>query len=127
MARGLRAPNIIRWNKQMQTVRVFDALIGNWDRNQGNLLVDEDWTVWMVDHTRAFLRTDDLGDSKLLYQCDRNVWEKLQALDETDIRRRLEPYLRAQEVDAVLKRRAKLVSFFKAQIKNRGESEVLYE
>lgn len=125
--RGQRSPNIIQWNKQMQSVRVFDALIGNWDRNQGNVLIDQEWRIWMIDHTRAFLRGDDLGELGRLYQCDRQLWQKLQALDEKEVRQRLKPFLRSGEIESVLKRRTKLVAFFKVQIEKRGESDVLFD
>ena len=38
----------------MWVVRLFDQLIYNTDRNLGNLLIDKDWRLWMIDHTRAF-------------------------------------------------------------------------
>ena len=127
LKRGQRAPNIVRWNMQMQTVRIFDALISNWDRTQQNVLIGEDWKLWMVDHTRAFLRRDELLDTARLVNCDRKLWARLQALDEADVREHLKPYLRPAEIDALLKRRSKLIAFFKAQIAKRGESDVLYD
>ena len=43
----------------MWHVRLFDQLITNVDRNLGNLLIDKNWTVWMIDHSSAFrLRQD---------------------------------------------------------------------
>jgi hypothetical protein len=33
-------------------MRAFDQLIYNTDRNLGNLLIDGDWRIWMIDHTR---------------------------------------------------------------------------
>ena len=38
------APDLRKWEHQMATLRVFDALIANTDRNKGNLLIDKDWT-----------------------------------------------------------------------------------
>ena len=35
-----------RWNQQMQLVRLFDQLIANVDRNLGNLMIGNDWTIW---------------------------------------------------------------------------------
>ena len=35
-------------------MRVWDELIQNKDRNQGNILWTKDWTMWLIDHTRAF-------------------------------------------------------------------------
>ena len=43
---------------QLQVVRVFDELIQNRDRNQGNILWTSDWKMWLIDHTRAFGVTD---------------------------------------------------------------------
>ena len=38
----------------MWHVRLFDQLIYNVDRNLGNLVIDKNWTIWMIDHSRAF-------------------------------------------------------------------------
>ena len=35
-------------------MRIWDELIQNRDRNQGNILWTHDWTLWLIDHTRAF-------------------------------------------------------------------------
>ena len=33
---------------------MFDNLIGNRDRNRGNMLRDAEWNVILLDHSRAF-------------------------------------------------------------------------
>jgi hypothetical protein len=50
----LHAPNVADWNRQMATVKLFDELIANVDRNAGNLVITTDWQIYMIDHTRAF-------------------------------------------------------------------------
>src|SRR5258706_11264303 len=50
----LEAPDKDAWNREMYIVRVFDQLIYNTDSNLQNLLIDQDWHLWMIDHTRAF-------------------------------------------------------------------------
>ena len=35
-------------------MKLFDQLIANIDRNQGNLLYDADWHLFLIDHSRAF-------------------------------------------------------------------------
>ena len=47
-------PDLQRWNASMQMVRLFDQLIANTDRNLGNLIITNDWSIWAIDHTRAF-------------------------------------------------------------------------
>jgi hypothetical protein len=52
--RGIKPPASQFWVDQLNIVRVFDQLIYNTDRNQGNLLITPEWKVWLIDHTRAF-------------------------------------------------------------------------
>ena len=47
-------PDPVRTTKQIQIMRIWDELIQNRDRNQGNILWTGDWTLWLIDHTRAF-------------------------------------------------------------------------
>src|SRR5688500_6505623 len=54
MEKNILGPNPERTTKQVQVMRVFDELIQNRDRNQGNIVWTKDWTLWMIDHTRAF-------------------------------------------------------------------------
>ena len=41
------------WASQMFILRTFDQLIANTDRNGGNVVITEDWKIWLTDHTRA--------------------------------------------------------------------------
>ena len=74
-------PNKRRWVYQIQQIRLFDNLIFNDDRNQGNILFDGDWNLWMIDHTRAFQNVPFLKDTRDLQFVERDIWERLQALD----------------------------------------------
>lgn len=114
------------WERQMQVITVFDNLIYNEDRNKGNILIDQQWKLWMIDHTRAFRLYSELLDPKYITQCDRHLWAKLQTLDEAAVKRQLGPYLRAGEIDALLKRRLKLIDHIQKLIKERGEQAVLF-
>ena len=120
-------PDLDRWNKQMYVVRVFDQLIYNTDRNLGNLVIDKDWNIWMIDHTRAFRLMNKLENPKNLVQCDKNVLAKLKALDKKAIQQRVGKYLTGMEVDGILKRRDQIVKFFDEEVAKKGESAVLYD
>src|SRR5262245_45815591 len=73
-------PDPVRTTKQIQIMRVFDELIQNRDRNQGNILWTSDWTMWLIDHTRAFRLGDKLLKPEQLARCDRGLLERLRAL-----------------------------------------------
>lgn len=124
---SLDPPDPARWNRQKEIMRVFDSLIANNDRNQGNLLIDSNWNIWLIDHTRAFKQSSELIDSDKLTGCERGLWASLQHFDESTIRERVEPYLGSREVRALLLRRDKLIRHLQKLIDKRGEGAVLFD
>ena len=73
-----------KWNQQMELVRLFDQLIANVDRNLGNLMITNDWNMWMIDHTRAFRTNERLKTPGNIARCDRQVFARLKQLDKGD-------------------------------------------
>lgn len=109
------APNLEAWNQEMYVVRVFDQLIYNTDRNLGNLLIDKNWHIWMIDHSRTFRTRRDLRNPKNLVQCDRTLLAKMKALDEPTLKKELSPYVNNEEIKGLLGRRDVIVKFFESQ------------
>ncbi len=122
----LTAPDPEAWNKEMYVVRVFDQLIYNTDRNLQNLLIDPQWHIWMIDHTRAFRQYNTLKEKKDLVQCDRRLLAKLRTLDAAMLEP-LKPWTGSGEIKGLLARRDNIVEFFDEQVKEKGESAVLYD
>lgn len=112
LRKQLQAPDKDLWSRQYLVMKVFDQLIYNTDRNQTNILYDKDWRLWMIDHTRAFRLGHKLLDEKALERCDRVLLEKLTQLNESRMRSELEPFLRPEEIRAVLARRDLIVKHF---------------
>ncbi len=126
MARRQEPPDKVRWNQQIANMRVFDNLIYNTDRTQENILIGPDWKVWMIDHTRAFRRWHELNAPQQVSQIERTVWERLQALDRAEAKKRLGPYLTSYEIEAIFKRRDSLVELIRRRIVENGEDKVLF-
>ncbi len=122
----IEPPDRVRWSKQLHVMRVFDNLVYNTDRNQGNMLIDKQWRLWLIDHTRAFRRQENLRTPDLLIQCDRGFLDRLRNLNEGLVRGKLKPYLRKSEIDALFERRRKLLAHFDRLIRERGETQVLF-
>jgi len=123
----LTAPDPEAWNNQMYKVRVFDQLIADTDVNLTNVLIGEDWRIWRIDFGRAFRLNKDLKDpAKELVHCDRQLLEKLKALDANAVTEKTSHYLNKDEVKAVMARRDKIVAHFQKLIVEKGENEVLY-
>jgi hypothetical protein len=128
LAKKLAAPDVERWNRQMWVVRLFDQLIYNTDRNLGNLLIDKDWRLWMIDHTRAFkLFTEPKSPEDLAPQCARGVLEALRRLDHDTLAVVTRDLLSEGQLRGLLARRDVIVRYYEERIREHGEGEVLYE
>jgi len=123
----LTAPDPEAWNNQMYKIRVFDQLVADTDVNLTNVLIGEDWKIWRIDFGRAFRVKKELKDpTKELVRCDRQLLEKLKALDANAVTEKTNHYLTKDEVKAVMVRRDKIVAQFQKMIAEKGENEVLY-
>jgi hypothetical protein len=108
-----QAPDKQKWDDQMSAVNVFDQLIFNIDRNVGNLLYDKNWTMWMIDHTRAFRPNTSLMDERVLTRCDTALLEKMKQLDAATLKKELGPYdVGDSQIKGLLARRDRIVKIF---------------
>jgi hypothetical protein len=123
---GLQSPYPREWFLQNRLMYVFDNLIWNSDRNLGNMLIDSDWKFWLIDHTRAFQDSGDLRSPDEVTHVERVFWERLQAMDEQDIRAQLEDVLDGSALRSLLIRREKLIEYIEELIAVRGEEVVLF-
>ena len=122
----IAAPDPDAWNNQMYKIRVFDQLVYDDDPNLTNVLIGQDFKIWRVDFSRAFRLYKDLRNPKDLVRCDRQLLEKLKALDASEVAEKTKHYLSKEEVKAVMARRDKIVTQFQTMISEKGEKEVLY-
>jgi hypothetical protein len=122
----LKPPDTSAWSRQVARMRIFEQLVADTDRNLGNILITEDWQLWMVDFTRAFRRTRELG-KRPLTQCDRRLLERLRSLTREDLLKEVGRYLTGAHVDPLLERRDLIVARFNELIARRGEAAVLLD
>lgn len=123
--KGIKPPANDAWVNQLNTVRVFDQLIYNTDRNQGNLLITPDWKLWLIDHTRAFRLQRELMKVEPLRRIDVQLLAALRNLNTVDLKREAGPWLRPEEISSVLVRRDLIVKFFETEIQAKGDEAVI--
>jgi hypothetical protein len=126
MKQKLEPPDKDAWNNQMYKIRVFDELVYDTDANLTNVLIGEDWKLWRIDFSRAFRTYKELKDPKNLVRCDRQLFEKLKALNANELTEKTKQYLTKDEIKDVMARRDKIVAYFQKLIAEKGENEVLY-
>jgi len=117
-------PSPVEWAKQTCRQRVFDNLIANIDRNAGNILVDGQWNMILIDHSRAFA-SNTMPFEKQMTRIDREMFAKLKALDEAGLMKTVRPWVLGDApVRDILKRRDKIVAHFEKLARERGEAMV---
>ena len=110
------------WNTQVVRMNMFDAFIGNSDRNAGNILIDGNWTMHLIDHSRAFAFPDRTRIK--LAQVDAALWDRMRALDEKTLRDALGEWIDRASIRAMLDRRERMQKQIDELVKKRGEGSV---
>ena len=118
---------MLRWSRGQAELKVFDALVNNIDRNAGNELIDRDWNVWWIDHTRAF--QTEHGDQRIedLRRITPELWTALREVERARVRTVLQPFLRALELDALFERWDRILLRFRTLIAEIGPENVIIE
>lgn len=124
--KGLSSPDALGWRRQIQEMLIFDELIGNIDRNLGNMLIDPDWNICLIDHTRAFQQGSELRNAERIMWVRGAFWDRLRELDDDTLRRVAGSVLGGRELGALLRRRDLLIEHIQKLIEERGEGAVLY-
>ena len=114
--------HIGKWNLQVIRAKMFQNLIYDKDPNEGNWLVDPDWNLILIDHSRAF--TPDKRMQNQLIRVDVSLWEKMQQLDEATLTAALGEWLSEREIRAILERRVEMERQIAKLVEDRDERDV---
>jgi hypothetical protein len=121
------APNPEARKRQLRRMIVFDNLIVNIDRNEGNMLIDPAGELILIDHSRTFdARTGmRMPFEKTMTAIDRPFLEKVKALDQKALLAHVGPWLDFG-VGPILLQRDAVVRRFEQMSKERGEANVIF-
>ena len=113
--------------QQFYAMYVFDELIQNRDRNQGNALWTSDWKLWLIDHTRGFRPDVELTSPARLTRIGRGLLENLRGLTREALDAALDDVLSPALRSAVMQRRDLLVAHFDERIARLGQAAVVID
>ena len=111
-----------KWVRQVARMKMFDNFICNKDRNAGNLMVDDDWNLFLIDHSRAFITDKDLAVK--LEHIDPELWNKILALDEPALTAAIGKWVEGGVVRSMLARREKMKIAIDKLVAANGEAAV---
>jgi len=110
------------WSRRVSRMRLFDQLVLNIDRNAGNLLYDDDWHLFLIDHSRAFTERREIKGPAVPARIDRALWNRIEALTPEDLQAGLGQWLTKSELTALMARRDRIRDQIKKMVATRGES-----
>jgi hypothetical protein len=113
------------WARQAVDMKMFDNLIGNKDRNAGNFLLDDDWNLFLIDHSRAFISDKDLPWE--LVHVDKSLWNRMLALDEARLTASLSKWVGKGEIRTILTRRDRMKVVIDTLVKKNGAAAVFVD
>jgi hypothetical protein len=113
-------PKPDKWNKQAVRMKMFDNFIHNPDRNAGNLIVDPDWNLYLIDHSRAFITEKKLPFA--MVRIDAELWERMLALDEATLTASLGKWIDKGMIRMMLRRRDAMKVVIDELVKKSGDS-----
>ena len=120
-------PDPTKTSRQFYTQYVFDELIQNRDRNQGNMLWTSDWEMWLIDHTRAFRLDVELTKPERMTRIERELLDSLRGLTEDALEAVLDDSLTRGERSSLMRRRDLLLRHFDDRIARFGEGGVVID
>ena len=120
-------PDPARTSRQFFTMYVFDELIQNRDRNQGNILWTTDWKMWLIDHTRAFRQDVELTRPERMTRIERYLLDGLRGLTPDVLEAALDDSLSSGELSSIMRRRDLLLQHFDDRIARFGEGGVVID
>ena len=127
--KNIHVPDVDAWNHQMYKKWIFAELVYDTDPNMTNLLISEDWHLWMIDFSRAFRLHTNLRQPQNVEKalCSRDLLDRLRALKHEDVEKAVGRNLTRYEIDGLMARRDKIVAIIDKRIKAQGEKAVLFD
>ena len=92
------------------------------NRNAGNLMVDDDWNLFLIDHSRAFITDKDMAVK--MEHIDPELWNRMLALDEPALTAAIGKWVEGGVVRSILARREKMKIAIDKLVAANGEAAV---
>jgi hypothetical protein len=104
---GGKVPTGPQFGRPLRVMQMFDNLIGNADRNAGNILIDGASNVILIDHSRAFIAGDKLPWK--FERVDSDLWAKFKTLTSQQLKTTLGQWLDDEAIRGMIDRRDRMV------------------
>jgi hypothetical protein len=113
-------------NYQLHRAYAFENLVANLDSAEGSPIVDPQWNLIVLDHSRGFTTTlaQPYEIGRKLNQIDRPFFDRIKALDRATVTRAIGDLVDAAAIDALFARRDNIVKAFEKLAAEKGANQV---
>jgi hypothetical protein len=120
---GGGVPSSPVWGRDARRMQMFDNLIGNIDRNAGNILLGAPGELILIDHSRAFVTNTTLPHT--FERVDAGLWARMTAITRVELAGALGRWVDDPAIEAMLRRRQRMATRVATLIAQRGRESVL--
>ena len=120
---GGKVPSAGVWGKPIRKMLTFDNLIGNPDRNAGNILIGPPGELILIDHSRAFITNKALPTK--IERVDGELWDRVKTLTRDELTGALQPWLDEEAIDAIIERRNRMAAAVDQLVAKKGQAAVI--
>jgi len=121
-------PDLAVFLRRLEIVQVFEALAAENCGDQDDTLIHQDsWKICRVDFSGGFRPTPSIASACVIRHCSRTLFHRLEGLERAVIANQLKRLLDPEEIDALFRRIRQVVETLKTEIREKGESAVLFD
>jgi len=107
---GPEPPEPLKFGEALETIRIFALLVNDACENLEDTLVETGtWRVFRVDFSEAFGPSPELQPDCSPTSCPDGLCRRLMDLDDRVIAQKLAPYLNKDEIEALIRRKGRLI------------------
>lgn len=128
--KNIAPPDPERFFNALEEIKIFEYLVYSTalckQSDLQDILISDEWKAWRVDFSEAFKPSPELIEGCEITRCSRNLYQKLQQIEDKKIKSKLKKYLNKDEIDALLKRKKLIIETIQKLIEEKGEAAVLF-
>lgn len=125
--KNIEPPDSESFENTLKDINVFEIL--TYEREDlGDILIisKEDWKIWRVDFSTAFVPSPELNPEREINRCSKKLYQNLLKLEDKVVKAKLKHYLNDEEISTLLKRKSLITEKIKQLIDEKGEESVLF-
>jgi len=124
--KGIEPIDSQKFSNALSDLAVFENLVFC-ERNPEDIYIQEsDWKIWRVDYSEAFAPIAELSSEAAITGCSKELFQNLQSLEASEIKKVIGMHLNDEEIDALIQRKELVIDKIKKLAQEKDKDTVLF-